>query len=101
VASFTAALTAASVALRAAGYRTTTQAGHHLRTIESLALTVKAEPGLVQKLKVFSHKRNKSVYDAAGAISDQDLKDIAKLATELYRLVKQWIESSHPELLKG
>src|SRR5215813_11293350 len=87
VAAFTAALTAATIALRAAGYRTVTQTGHHTRIIESLEFTIKADPRLIQKLKVFSNKRNKSIYDVAGAVSDQELKEMAKLANELHRLV--------------
>ena len=101
VASFTAALTAATIALRAAGYRTVTQTGHHTKIIESLELTIKADSRLIQKLKVFSNKRNKSIYDVAGAVSDQDLREIAKLATELQSQVTAWLQKSHPELLKG
>ena len=100
VASFTAALTAATIALRAAGYRTVTQTGHHAKIIESLELTIQADSKLIQKLKVLSNKRNKSIYDAAGAVSDQDLKEIAKVATELHRQVTLWLRKSHPELLK-
>jgi hypothetical protein len=100
VASFTAALTAATIALRASGYRTVTQVGHHTKIIESLELTINADPKLIQKLKVFSNKRNKSVYDVAGAVSDQELRDIAKLATELDSQVTLWLQKSHPELLK-
>lgn len=101
VASFTAALTAATIALRAAGYRTVTQTGHHTKVIESLELTIHADPKLIQKMKVLSNKRNKSIYDVAGAVSDQDLKEIAKLATELHSQVTAWLRKSHPELLKG
>ena len=100
VASFTAALTAATIALRAAGYRTVTQTGHHTKTIESLELTIKADSKLVQKLKVFSNKRNKSIYDAAGAVSDQDLREITKLANELQSQVTRWLRQTHPGFLK-
>lgn len=101
VASFTATLTAATIALRASGYRTVTQVGHHTKIIESLELTVNADTKLIQKLKVFSNKRNKSVYDVAGAVSDQELKELAKLATELSSQVTLWLQKLHPELLKG
>jgi len=101
VATFTAALTAAMIALRASSYRTVTQVGHHTKIIESLEHTIKADPKLIQKLKVFSNKRNKSVYDVAGAVSDQDLREIAKVATELNRQVTLWLQKSHPELLKS
>jgi hypothetical protein len=100
VASFTAALTAATIALRASGYRTVTQTGHHTRIIESLELTIKADSRLVQKLKVFSNKRNKSIYDVAGAVSDQDLREITKLATDLQSQVTRWLRQTHPEFLK-
>jgi hypothetical protein len=101
VASFTAALTAATIALRASGYRTVTQVGHHTKIIESLELTINADPKLIQKLKVFSNKRNKSVYDVAGAVSDQELREIARLATALHSQVTLWLQKSHPELLKS
>jgi len=99
VASFTAALTAATIALRASGYRTAVAAGHHAKTIESLALTIHADPKLIQKFKVFSNKRNKSVYDVAGAVSDQELEQVVRLANELHSQVKLWLRKSHPELM--
>ena len=99
IATFTAALTAATIALRASGYRTVTQTGHRAKIIESLELTIHADSKLIQKLKVLSNKRNKSIYDVAGAVSDQDLREIAKLATELHRQVTHWLRKAHPELL--
>jgi hypothetical protein len=66
VAAFNAALCTATTALRATGHRTVTQAGHHVKTIESLELTIKASPKLIQRFKTFNNKRNKSVYDVAG-----------------------------------
>ena len=101
VATFNAVLTAATIALRASGYRTAMQTGHHAKIIESLEFTINADGRLIQKLKVFSNKRNKSVYDVAGAVSDQDLREITKLATELHSQVTLWLRKSHPELLKG
>jgi len=77
IAAFNAALVAATTALRAcaSGHRTVTQAGHHVKTIESLELTIKASPKLIQRFKIFNNKRNKSVYDVAGAVSDQELEE--------------------------
>jgi len=74
IAAFNAALSVATTALRASGHRTATQAGHHVKTIESLELTIEANPKLIQRFKTFNNKRNKSVYDVAGAVSDQDWK---------------------------
>jgi hypothetical protein len=77
------------------------QAGHHVKTIESLELTINADPKVIQMLKTFSNKRNKSFYDVAGAVSDQELKRMTKLATELQNQVTHWLKKLHPELLTG
>ena len=51
IAAFNAALSVATTALRASGHRTVTQAGHHVKTIESLELTIKASPKVIQRFK--------------------------------------------------
>ena len=76
-----------------------TQAGHHVKTIESLELTIKANPKVIQRLKTFNNKRNKSVYDFAGAVSDQELEAMVKLAEELKNNTLAWLRNLHPELL--
>ena len=100
IAAFNAAFSVATTALRASGHRTVTQAGHHVKTIESLELTIGANPKLIQRFKIFNNKRNKSVYDVAGAVSDQELEAIVKLATELRDSTLTWLRKTHPELLK-
>lgn len=99
-AAFSAARTAANVALRASGYRTSTQAGHHVKTIESLELTIKADTKLIQRLKILSKKRNLTSYDSAGNISAQELELAIRTATELQDTVIAWLKKNHPELLK-
>ena len=86
--------------LRASGHRTATQAGHQVKTIESLELTIKASPKLIQRFKTFNNKRNKSVYDVAGAISDQELEAMMKLANELKDSTVAWLQEFHQELLE-
>jgi hypothetical protein len=54
ISAFAATLTAATTALRASGHRTATQAGHHIKTIESLEFAVKANSRLIQNLKTFT-----------------------------------------------
>ena len=101
IAAFNAALCLATTALRASGHRTATQTGHHVKTIESLDLTIKATPKVIQRFKTFNNKRNKSVYDVAGAVSDQELEAVLELATELKDRTIMWLQKFHPELLKG
>lgn len=101
IAAFSAALTVATTALRASGYRTATQAGHHIKTIESLELTVEASSALIQRLKTFNNKRNKSSYDVAGSISNQDLEAVIRLTVELKDSVTAWLKKIHPQLMKG
>src|SRR5260370_10925190 len=98
ISAFNAALCVATTALRASGYRTARQAGHHVKTIESLELTIKASPVLIQRFKTFNNKRNKSVYDVAGAVSDQELEAMVKLATELKDSTLTWLDKFHPDL---
>ena len=100
IAAFNAALCVVMTALRASGHRTATQAGHHVKTIESLELTIKASPKLMQRFKTFNNKRNKSVYDVAGAISDQELEAMIKLANELKDSTVAWLQEFHQELLE-
>jgi hypothetical protein len=101
IAAFNAALCTATMALRATGHRTVTHAGHHVKTIESLELTLKLNAKIVQKFKTFNNKRNKSVYDVAGAVSDQELEAMVSLASELKDAAIAWLREVRPELLKA
>jgi hypothetical protein len=99
-AAFSAARTAATIALRSSGYRTSIQVGHHAKTIESLELTINADSKMIQKMRTFSKKRNVTSYDSAGNVSEQELELAIKTAAELHRQVVAWLEKNHPELLK-
>jgi hypothetical protein len=74
--------------------------GHHVKTIESLELTIKASPKLMQRFKTFNNNRNKSVYDVAGAISDQELEAMIRLANELKDSTVAWLQEFHQELIE-
>lgn len=100
-AAFSAARTSANIALRASGYRTAVQAGHHLKTIESLELTIEADAKLIQRMKTLSKKRNATSYDSAGNVSKQELDLALKTAVELRRDVMAWLQTNHPDLLRN
>ncbi len=97
--SFNAVLALANTALRASGYRTTNQQGHHTRTIETLEYTIGADAKLIRKLLAFSKKRNVASYDSAGSISNQELKDIIVTTDDLRHTVELWLRTAHPELV--
>jgi hypothetical protein len=97
--SFNAVLALANTALRASGYRTTNQQGHHTRTTETLEYTIGADAKLIRKLLAFSKKRNVASYDSAGSISSQELKDILVTTDELRHTVRTWLRTAHPELV--
>ncbi len=99
-AAFNAARTSATIALRASGYRTSAQAGQHIKTVESLQLTIKADAKVIQRLKTFSKKRNATSYDSAGNVSKQELELAIKTVIELRLRVTEWLKATHPELLK-
>jgi len=96
---FNAVLALANTALRASGYRTTNQPGHHTRTLETLEYTIGADAKLIRKLLAFSNKRNVASYDSAGSISNQELKDILTTTEELRYTTESWLRTTHPELL--
>ncbi|MDT8068596.1 MAG: hypothetical protein ROO76_10580 [Terriglobia bacterium] len=96
---FNAALSAATVALRASGYRVAGQGTHHIRTLECLEYTLGYDAKKVQQLKAVSKKRNNAFYDAPGNVTTQDLELAMKLATQLRDDVSAWLKEKHPELL--
>jgi hypothetical protein len=93
---YNAALQVATAALAACGYKALREA-HHYRVIQSLALTIGADPSVVRKFDVFRKKRNISGYDRAGMVSDQEAKEMIILAEQIGEDVKGWLESCHPE----
>jgi hypothetical protein len=96
---FNALLALANTALRARGYRAAVQSGHHTRVIETLEYTIAADDKTIRKILAFSKKRNAASYDAAGSVSNEDLKQILSTAEDLSESVHAWLKKTHPELL--
>lgn len=101
IAAYNALLASSRIALRAAGYRTTNQAGHHVLTFETLQYTISAEGCEIRKLKAYAHQRGTATYDAAGAISAGQLRGAIRSAEELHRRVMAWLHEHYPELLQS
>lgn len=95
---YNAALQAATAALAAAGYRATRES-HHYRVIQSLELTIGADPKLILKFDAFRKKRNLSSYELGGVVSSKEAEEMIALARKLRTDVERWIEKKHPSLL--
>lgn len=93
-----AALQLAITALAATGYRVGREA-HHYRAIQSLAFTIGASTDLVDQLDSFRKKRNISDYERAGAVSEQEAREMLDLAKSLRETVTTWLKKNHPELV--
>jgi len=92
------ALQSATAALAASGYRADRDSHHH-RVIESLALTIGAEPDLVRIFDTFRKKRNIGTYHRVGSVSDKEAAEMLNLAGDLQKRVMQWLQSNHSDLL--
>lgn len=90
-------LQAATAALAAAGYRAAREA-HHVRVIHSLSFSIGADGSFVRQFDAFRKKRNLSSYETGGGISNQEAEEMAALAEELSRRVREWIRKHHPRL---
>jgi hypothetical protein len=95
---YNAALQASTAALAACGYRASREA-HHYRVIQSLALTIGADAGLVRQFDLFRKKRNIGGYERAGTVSDQEANEMIALAEQIRQEVRDWLVSYHPDLV--
>jgi hypothetical protein len=93
-----AALHAATAALAAAGFRASRE-GQHYRMLQSLTLTIGADPQVVAQLDGFRAKRNISSYERRGAVSVQEVQEMVGLARWFRQRVGEWLRAEHPELL--
>lgn len=95
---YNAALQASTAALAACGYRASREA-HHYRVIQSLALTIGADAGLVRQFDLFRKKRNIGGYERAGSVSDREANEMIDLAEQIRQEVTDWLVSYHPDLV--
>jgi len=95
---YNAALQSATAALAACGYRAARES-HHYRVIQSLAFTIGAPGSMVARLDLFRKKRNLGGYERAGAISEQEAREMIELAQEIDANVRLWFAAHRPGLL--
>jgi len=93
-------LTAATIALHAAGFRTNSNLpGHHTITLQSLEYTLGADSALSNTLDAYRRKRNKISYDTPVAVAAKEAEDLLVLARQLRRDVEQWLRKKYPALI--
>ena len=97
---YTAGRTMAQAALAASGYRAVGE-GNHIRTIRSLEFTLELDADTINKFDQFRRKRNISVYERIGMVSEQEVTEMFELAKELLKLVTEWLSKNHPALIEN
>ncbi|MGQ0547375.1 MAG: hypothetical protein ACT4P3_18920 [Betaproteobacteria bacterium] len=98
---YNAALALATAALRAEGYRTSSNLpGHHAVTLASLAFTIRADAGAVAALDAWRKKRHRTTYDAA-EVSEHELRELIALVEKLKDDFSAWLQTAHAELAAG
>jgi hypothetical protein len=95
---YNATLKLATAALAASGYRASRDQ-HHFRVIQSLKLTIGADPSLVDLLDRFRKKRNISIYERPGTISDKEAEEMVEVTENLCVSVDSWLEKRFPNFL--
>ena len=95
---YSAALLAATVALAASGYRAQ-QEGHHYWTVQTLAFTIGLDAKTIDQFNAFRRKRNIADYERVGIVSEQEIKEMMTLATELRNKLIDWLRKNHAEFI--
>lgn len=73
--------------------------GQHYRTIQSLRFTIDPDPDIIISLEAISKKRAIVSYDAAGTITEGEVREAMKLANELLDLLRSWLQKMYPGLM--
>ena len=99
-AAYDALLRLATVALRAAGYRTNPdQPGHHAITLQALPLTLGTGSELAFQVDAFRRKRNLAAYEGDDSISDKDLAELLAIIDDLKPRLLTWLRKEHSHLM--
>ena len=96
---YNAALLAADMAIACAGYRVTAKIGHHKISFDSSRLALGA--GAEQYADYFEtcrRKRNVIDYTRSHVATETEAKEIVEQATEFYRFVEAWVDSTFQNL---
>lgn len=100
-AAYKAIMQLANAALQANGFRTlTSRPGHHQTMIQSLPKTIGLDNEVMIVLDALRKQRNAADY-SGDLVSDKVVMECIQRAEQLQRLVQEWLQHNHPELLKS
>lgn len=98
---YNAALQCAAAALAAVGFRPARGDSLHLRVIQSLQHTIRADTAVIEQFDAFRKKRNIGAYERTGVVSEHEADEMFELAKKVRADVEAWLRANHPGLLKG
>lgn len=96
---FEALLQIALAALRANGYRTTSQAGHQQMAIQLLPRTIEIDTTRIRTLDEYRKKRSLGLYDADFEPSQAEVSAVTASVEQLLRDLETWMKKNTPEFL--
>lgn len=97
---YNAALQAARLMIAAAGYRLSSDAGHHRLAFEIAGMLLAPEAGaLMAYFDVCRRKRNQIDYDHASVASETEADELCEKADEFRKLALEWVLRTHPGLI--
>ena len=97
-AAYKAIMQSALAALMAHGYRPdTNKPGHHVTTVQALALTIDLAPARITVLDTLRRQRNLSDY-TGDDIDDSSAEHCIAEAERLLREVRAWLAANRPQL---
>lgn len=97
---YSAALSLATLVLRASGYRTSSDSGHHWLTIGVLPeLMGPAQRDRATYLDTCRRSRNQADYDMVNVVSKADVVELLNDCLAFRNDVLAWLKELHPELM--
>ncbi len=97
---FEALLQTAVAALRANGYRTTSEAGHQRVAIQLLPKSIGIDPAEIRTLDEYRKKRSIGLYEADFDPSEDEVKAVTLSVEHLLDNLVAWIRNNKPELVE-
>jgi hypothetical protein len=97
---FEALLQIALAALRANGYRATSEAGHQQLAIQLLPKSIGVDPTEIRALDEYRKKRSIGLYEADFDPSEEEVKAVSAAVSRLLDRLLGWIRGNRPDWIE-